>query len=128
MAKKNSNYRKFYASHYGIEWDTKEFQVHHIDGNRENNSIDNLVLLPRELHAKIHATIPVPFQEGLTVQEAVKKFQWAVLNGYSDWLMGVEIPTFYDVMKECSYWGMLKMVGYHRCDGTPIKTITLENI
>ena len=50
MAKNYTNYRKFYAEYYGIKWDPKKFQVHHIDGDRSNNSIENLVLLPTELH------------------------------------------------------------------------------
>ena len=54
MAKNYTNYRKFYAEYYGIKWDPKKFQVHHIDGDRNTNSIENLVLLPTELHQLFH--------------------------------------------------------------------------
>lgn len=29
--------------------------IHHLDGNRENNNIDNLQILPNDFHAKLHA-------------------------------------------------------------------------
>lgn len=48
-----ANYRKIYAKHYGIVI-SPEYAVHHIDGNRENNDIENLLLLPLKLHSKYH--------------------------------------------------------------------------
>ena len=47
------NYREKYKRYYGIEFDRK-FVVHHIDENRENNDINNLLLLPLKLHSKYH--------------------------------------------------------------------------
>lgn len=47
------NYRKLYAKHYGITI-PPEYDVHHIDFNRNNNDIKNLILLPKELHQRIH--------------------------------------------------------------------------
>lgn len=50
------NYRKFYEKETGKkvpEW----FEIHHIDENRNNNSIENLVAIPFELHNKIHLCI-----------------------------------------------------------------------
>ena len=56
MAKKiNVDYRKVCQEHYGY---TKEqmvgMDVHHIDGDRNNNHPSNLKLLTPEEHAKIH--------------------------------------------------------------------------
>lgn len=48
------DYRKLYKEYYGIEFG-KEFAIHHIDGNRNNNEISNLLLLPLSLHSKYHA-------------------------------------------------------------------------
>lgn len=51
------NYRKIWESHYGkIPTDSKgrTFDIHHIDGNRKNNSIDNLACVSIEDHYKIH--------------------------------------------------------------------------
>lgn len=47
------NYREKYKRHYGIEFG-REYAVHHIDGNRKNNKIENLILLPLALHSKYH--------------------------------------------------------------------------
>jgi len=51
---KKSNYRKKYLEYFGLKDDTN-FQVHHIDLDRNNNSLNNLVLLPKELHRNIHS-------------------------------------------------------------------------
>ena len=48
------NYRLKYKRYYGIDFD-KNYVVHHIDENRSNNDISNLVLMPLELHSKYHA-------------------------------------------------------------------------
>lgn len=49
------DYRKFYQEVTG-ELIPKCFDVHHIDFNRENNSIENLVSIPKELHQAYHKT------------------------------------------------------------------------
>ena len=50
---KLKNYRLKYKRYYGIEFDGG-YDVHHIDFDRSNNDIDNLLLLPSELHQKYH--------------------------------------------------------------------------
>ena len=50
------NYRELYKEYYGVSI-TESYDIHHIDFNRSNNSIDNLILLPKELHAKYHRCI-----------------------------------------------------------------------
>ena len=50
---KLKNYREKYKRYYGIEFG-KDYEIHHIDLNHDNNDIDNLVLLPKELHRKYH--------------------------------------------------------------------------
>lgn len=47
------NYRLKYKLYYGIEFD-RGYVVHHIDLNRENNDISNLLLLPTQLHTEYH--------------------------------------------------------------------------
>ncbi len=47
------NYRK--STNYIMKLNSgKKYVVHHIDENRANNSIDNLLLLPNVLHGKYH--------------------------------------------------------------------------
>ena len=47
------NYREFYKRYYDIEFG-RDYAVHHIDSDRDNNEIENLVLLPTRLHAQHH--------------------------------------------------------------------------
>lgn len=51
--RKHVDYRQLYKDYYGIEFD-ETMIVHHIDFDRTNNNIDNLLLLPNRLHAKYH--------------------------------------------------------------------------
>lgn len=47
------NYRKKYKDYFKIHFGS-EYDIHHIDFNHENNDIDNLLLLPKKLHRKLH--------------------------------------------------------------------------
>lgn len=47
------NYRKYYRSMIGMNI-AVDFEIHHIDCDRDNNHISNLVSIPRELHKKYH--------------------------------------------------------------------------
>ena len=51
-----TNYRKICKEHNGYNDDEmKDMDVHHIDGNHQNNDPTNLLLISPEEHAKIHA-------------------------------------------------------------------------
>jgi hypothetical protein len=47
------NYRKIYENECGIELDSNT-EVHHLDCDRNNNDIMNLVALPIAIHNKLH--------------------------------------------------------------------------
>ena len=51
---KEVDYRKYYKEYFGIDFDAS-FEVHHIDTDRSNNNIENLILLPKELHKRLHS-------------------------------------------------------------------------
>jgi hypothetical protein len=51
------NYRKIYEEHYGpIPYDEtgRRYEIHHIDGNHENNHITNLKCVTAQEHYDIH--------------------------------------------------------------------------
>jgi len=50
------NYRKFYEKELGIKI-PKDFDVHHLDYNRENNDLHNLVAIPKNLHKSFHLSL-----------------------------------------------------------------------
>ena len=57
------DYRQFYKERYKIEFGS-DYDIHHIDLNHKNNSIDNLILLPKELHKELHQAIKdIPSQK-----------------------------------------------------------------
>lgn len=47
------NYRKFYSEKIGEEV-PKDFDIHHLDHDRQNNDFFNLVAIPKKLHRKYH--------------------------------------------------------------------------
>lgn len=47
------DYRSFYISMTNSII-SNDYEVHHIDSNRDNNDIYNLVALPRKLHKRYH--------------------------------------------------------------------------
>lgn len=54
-ATKNT-YRKYYKSYYKIDFGS-DMVVHHIDFDRDNNDISNLLLIPRTLHSEYHEIV-----------------------------------------------------------------------
>lgn len=52
-----NKYRKIYQNHYGPiprEADGRTFEIHHIDGNHQNNHPENLVAITLQEHYNIH--------------------------------------------------------------------------
>lgn len=50
------NYRKIYEEQTN-EPIPENWEVHHIDLNRENNDIKNLVAMPKEMHIEFHSKL-----------------------------------------------------------------------
>ena len=51
------NYRKIWEHTHGTipkDENGRTYDIHHIDGNRKNNSVDNLICLSVEDHYKVH--------------------------------------------------------------------------
>ena len=58
---KTINYRKLYEQNIGQIPDN--WEVHHIDFNHKNNSLDNLIAVPSMVHMVIHQSGFVPRDE-----------------------------------------------------------------
>jgi len=50
------NYRKYYEEYFNVKL-PKDFDVHHIDSDRSNNHIENLVAIPKALHTRYHQSV-----------------------------------------------------------------------
>ena len=53
--------RRIYVKTFGEI--PKGYEIHHLDGNRYNNAINNLCALPKEFHRKLHGNISKPRQQ-----------------------------------------------------------------
>lgn len=94
------NYRKFYSEITGIKV-PKGFEVHHIDLNRENNQIENLVAIPIGLHAKYHLLLPYVSQEINLRRRLLSSVDTGhAYNGF----IAEKIKEFTEVHQECIKW------------------------
>ena len=94
--KKRENYRAKYKRYYGIEFGA-EYVVHHIDGDRGNNEIRNLVLLPRDLHSRYH------FQKSVVEGQPLPTYITGnALHCQTYYLSCLE--DFMKTLKECNKW------------------------
>lgn len=108
--KQLKDYRKIYKEYYKIDFG-REYEIHHIDFNRENNNISNLLLLPKALHAKYHMVI-----NAISISTEKPK-----ADGFVDLrLSNSNITDYYasmfdllpEIMSECNKWIEYKRYGY----------------
>jgi endogenous inhibitor of DNA gyrase (YacG/DUF329 family) len=56
-----SNYRVYFHRHCASiklgRWIERDEHTHHLDGNKQNNKLDNLMIVDNSTHAKIHNPI-----------------------------------------------------------------------
>lgn len=118
------DYKKLYAQTYGINWDA-DMEIHHIDRNRQNNDISNLILLPGYLHHDLHNCLheAVFLSEQGTIGDNIERMMQRVFNygGSYDQQSFLRLSC---VLSECKRWGFLKSSSYKYPDGSPIGHIT----
>lgn len=84
---KESNCIKIYADYFKIQ--VKEgYHIHHIDFNPENNDIENLLLLPDDLHRRLHK---------------VKNEYGALIDGQTNVLGDITSPFACSIMSLATY-------------------------
>ena len=89
------NYRKLYEEHHDLKI-PKDWDIHHIDADRENNKINNLIMLPSKLHQALHNHI------GLLPKNQLKLLRrWYKKKGiyYTTYYLGKEIRELVSSMK-----------------------------
>lgn len=121
------DYRKLYKDHFGIEFPST-MEVHHINGCREDNTIENLLLLPKELHNKIHYCNGV--MEGIdrNVREVARRaYTLGCKYGGQSYDL-IAIAEFTVTMRECTAWGLFKHLGYRKQSGEPLTNIDEKSI
>lgn len=100
-----NKYRKIYENHHGkipLDDNGRTYEIHHVDGNHDNNSSDNLVALTINEHYDIHhkngdyyACIAIGKRMNKTKEElsklATDENLKRVQNGTHPWLGGNEV-------------------------------------
>ena len=99
------NYTKFYKEQLSISWDSSRFEVHHIDCNRCNNDIKNLVLLPITLHKAYHQVKPNAhsFYEYIQDNFIPEFVQMTFIGEYQD-----VHSKYIQCLRDMSYWLSLR--------------------
>ena len=123
-----TDYKKLYAQTYGITWDA-DLEIHHIDRNRQNNDISNLILLPGYLHHELHNCLneAVFLSVQGTTGDIIERMMARVFNYGNSYDQRVFLRLSY-VLSECRRWGLLKSVSYKYPDGSPIGHITKDTM
>lgn len=104
MAKEIKNYRKFYKDYFGIEF-SSAYVIHHIDLNRENNNIENLLLMPRWLHIEYHQKLNRFAGKGLITGHPDLLVVDVKIKGNNVNMYDYELLSdLYETMRECSKW------------------------
>lgn len=101
-----TQYRKFYKKYYKIDF-SNDYVVHHIDGNRDNNNIENLVMLPKALHTKYHILKTLLENEETIMQSFPTKIVGNCV-GPENYHRQV-VHEFEKVLDECNKWFDYKM-------------------
>lgn len=104
------NYRRLYEDMTG-EKIPKGYEIHHIDFNKKNNDIDNLVMLPKKLHRKLHKHITMynyqQYELDLKVKSIIETGH--ATNSYlKNYIISDYLPLLETLMK-CNMWVDYKM-------------------
>lgn len=94
------HHRKKLEQEHGIKISDK-YHVHHIDLNRENNEIYNLLILPKDLHIKYHMYLN---EINKCAKETEVKFNAKICGNLlnSNSMKINSAKNLIDVLKECS--------------------------
>ena len=113
----DSKHIKIYRQAFGISWDGEFYDIHHINGNHHDNSVKNLILLPKNLHRRLHSILRQnPFNFDDTVEDITNAAYMAANNGaYTDcrdWFM-----MYSQIAIDLSFWARMKQASYRGQSG-----------
>lgn len=92
------NYRKKFEDFYRMKI-PEGYVIHHIDCDRSNNRIGNLVMLPQKLHSQFH------WYYSACVDMDTKQINYSTLMGdRSHWYSRDNLEKFLDILDECDVW------------------------
>lgn len=96
------NYRKFYEAMCNFQI-PKDYEIHHIDFDRNNNKISNLVMLPAFLHKKYHIKLSEYKEFSCTLTEELSGYGYGY--GFNEFCLKEKYRVakeFVDIWYECA--------------------------
>ena len=119
------NYRQIYKDHYP-DVDISNMHIHHLDGDRTNNDISNLIAVTQEDHYKIHFWqrdfgAAALLSDGINAEAPTKPIrqydldgyfirEWYSINEAEDWL--VQNGTKSRTITQCCKYNKKSLGGY----------------
>lgn len=100
------DYREKFKRYYGLEF-SKDYHIHHIDLNHSNNDIENLMIVPKELHEVYHECL-VNVQMLTEGKDTSRSFEFDVkptgnISGYQSFAFS-SLLRFMKVLEEMNNW------------------------
>lgn len=82
------------------------FEIHHLDLNRKNNNIDNLLMLPKEVHRNLHHILQI-LPDNIEITPDIR----SQLEGGSQYLTYIKTGfiQYIEIMGTCNMWKDYKM-------------------
>ena len=103
------DYRKFYKDYYGISFND-DMVIHHLDWNRNNNDISNLLLIPKEIHNMFHKSC-------LHVQDSFNRYgnpkNLLLEKGIT--IVAQNASMYFKAIDEMAIWNGYKALSYRYC-------------
>lgn len=96
-----AKYKRFYGIDFGDEYD-----IHHIDLDKSNNDIENLLLLPKELHKEYHRALKQLAEWGIDYTETNNIIipLFLVKNNDTLYFAYQAIQNYIKCYRKCSVW------------------------
>ncbi len=98
---KIKNYRTKYKRYYNIDFDNN-FVIHHLDFDRNNNEISNLLLLPKELHQRYHFYLQ--HMDNMNWKSGTLKINTRIDKRRFDYFADETLIGFLETLRECGKW------------------------
>ena len=107
------DYVKYYKEYYHIHFD-KSYHIHHIDLDKKNNEISNLILLPSDLHIRYHYILKVINNNCKESKQGLIDFRISsvLFNIFED-TSNKMLPLIPKLITDCQQWISLKDHNYN---------------
>ena len=120
----NKHYRQIWIDHHGDipkDKDGNTYHIHHLDGDRTNNDISNLIAVTQEDHYKIHFFqrdfgAAALLSDGIDAEAPTRAVRQYDLNGYfiKEWNSLIEAQEYFNTkaINACVTHHQKSAVGY----------------